>query len=177
MAVPQTHGALVLSSLSEPLKLTTLPIPTVVPGSVVVRILGTYVLPYLSSVLDGTLPYTLSLPMIPGANSIGRIHSVGPDAVTLKTGQLVLCDQTVRARDAPELSILMGLHGGGAKELMDGEWRNGSFAEYARFPLENVFALDEDRLFGKLKYSVEDLVGLPGKWRSIQTYLEVQRLR
>jgi NADPH:quinone reductase-like Zn-dependent oxidoreductase len=168
-ATPQTHGALVLSSLSEPLKLTTLPIPTVVPGSVVVRILGTYVLPYLSSVLDGTLPYTLSLPMIPGANSIGRIHSVGPDAVTLKTGQLVLCDQTVRARDAPELSILMGLHGGGAKELMDGEWRNGSFAEYARFPLENVFALDEDRLFGKLKYSVEDLVGLPGKWLSVQT--------
>lgn len=88
-----------------------------------------------------------------------------------------MCDQTVRARDAPELSILMGLHGGGAKELMDGEWRNGSFAEYARFPLENVFALDEDRLFGKLKYSVEDLVGLPGKWLSVQTYLEVQRLR
>ncbi|PVH74073.1 putative isopropanol dehydrogenase [Cadophora sp. DSE1049] len=161
MAVPQTHRALVLSSLSEPLKLTTLPIPTVVPGAVVVRILGTYVLPYLSSVLDGTLPYTLSLPMIPGANSIARIHAVGPDAVSLKPGKLVLCDQTVRARDAPEMSILMGLHGGAAKGLMDGEWRDGSFAEYARFPLENVFALDEERLFGELKYTVEDLVGLP----------------
>ena len=58
----------------------------------------------------------------------------------------------------------MGLHGGAAKGLMDGEWRDGSFAEYARFPLENVFALDEGRLFGELKYTVEDLVGLPGEW-------------
>jgi hypothetical protein len=32
--------------------------------------LGTYVLPYLSSVLDGTIPHTLSPPLIPGANSI-----------------------------------------------------------------------------------------------------------
>ena len=162
-APPQTNRALVLSSLSEPLKLTNLPVPVAIPGSVVVRILGTYILPYLSSVLDGSLPYVLSLPMIPGANSIARIHSVGPDAVTLKPGQLVLCDQTIRARDAPDAGMLMGLHGGGAKALMDGEWRDGSFAEYARWPLENVFELDEAKLFGELKYSVQDLVGVTGE--------------
>jgi len=46
--------------------------------------------------------------------------------------------------------------------LMDGEWRDGSFAEYAKFPLENVFALDEERLFGKLGYKIEDLCSIPG---------------
>jgi threonine dehydrogenase-like Zn-dependent dehydrogenase len=68
-----------------------------------------------------------------------KVHAVGPDVITLKPGQLVLCDQTVRARQAPELSILMGFHGGGAKGLMGGEWRNGSFAEYARFPFGECF--------------------------------------
>ena len=101
--------------------------------------------------------------MIPGANCIGRIHDVGPDATILKPGQLVLCDITVKARDDPDVSILMGLHGGAAPKLMEGEWRDGSFAEYAKFPLENVFLLDEEVMFGKLGYEVEDLCAIPGK--------------
>ena len=56
----------------------------------------------------------------------------------------------------------MGLHGGAAMRLMEGEWRNGSFAEYAKFPLENVFVLDEDVLCGALGYSIEDLCALSG---------------
>jgi hypothetical protein len=56
----------------------------------------------------------------------------------------------------------MGLEGSAAKKLMEGEWRDGSFAEYAKFPLENVFALDEDVLLNKLGYSIEDLCTLPG---------------
>lgn len=156
------YRALVLESTSEPLAITTRTIPTALPGTAIVKVLGTYVLSYLSDVFDGTLPYTITLPMIPGANCVGRIHSVGKDATSLTEGQLVLCDITVRARDAPELSILMGLHGGGAPSLMEGEWRDGSFAEYAKFPLENVFALNEERLFGKLGYKIEDLCSLPG---------------
>lgn len=151
-----------LKSTSEPLAIETRVIPTALPGTIIVKVLGTYVLPYLVDVFNGTLPYNLNLPMVPGVNSVARIHAVGSDATTLKKGQLVLCDQTVRARDAPELSILMGLHGGGAPMLMEGEWRDGSFAEYAKFPLENVFALDEENLFGKLGYTVEDLCSLPG---------------
>ena len=40
---------------------------------------------------------------------------------------------------------------------MDGEWRNGTYAEYARVPLENVFALDEDILCRDMGYSFADL--------------------
>lgn len=158
-----THRALILKSTSAPVSLETIPIPSATPGSAVVRVLGTYILPYLHSVLNGSLPYHIELPMIPGANCIGRIHDVGPDATILKPGQLVLCDITVKARDDPDVSILMGLHGGAAPKLMEGEWRDGSFAEYAKFPLENVFLLDEEVMFGKLGYEVEDLCAIPGK--------------
>jgi D-arabinose 1-dehydrogenase-like Zn-dependent alcohol dehydrogenase len=157
-----THRALVLKSTSEPLSLDTIPIPTATSGAVVVRVLGSYILPYLSSVVNGTFPYSLSLPMIPGANCIAHVHAVGPDSISLTPGQLVLCDITVRARDDPNLAILMGLEGSAAKKLMEGEWRDGSFAEYAKFPLENVFALDEDVLLNQLGYSIEDLCSLPG---------------
>ncbi|CZR65710.1 uncharacterized protein PAC_15610 [Phialocephala subalpina] len=152
-----THRALVLHSTSSPLSLDTLPIPLATPGAVIVKVLGMTIIPYLKDILDGTLPYTITTPMIPGSNCIARIHAVGPDSVSLKEGQLVLCDITVRARDDPNAAILMGMHGGAAPTLMSGEWRHGTYAEYAKFPLENIFPLNEDILFGKLGYKVEDL--------------------
>lgn len=157
-----TQRALVLKSTSVPLTLEDVPIPTAVPGSVVVKVLGTYILSYLGSVLDGTLPYRLAFPITPGANTIGRIHAVGPDSTFLKAGQLVFCNYAISARDDPDNAILMGSHGGTAMRLMEGEWRNGSFAEYAKFPTENVFVLDEELLCGKMGYSIEDLCSLPG---------------
>ena len=44
-----------------------------------------------------------------------------------------------------------------AKCLMDGEWRNSTWAEMAKFPLENVHVLDEELLLGKMRYSPADL--------------------
>ncbi|KAF8208692.1 hypothetical protein K438DRAFT_282536 [Mycena galopus ATCC 62051] len=41
---------------------------------------------------------------------------------------------------------------------MEGEWRDGTYAEYAKVPLENCFPLDEARLLGDLGYKVEDLM-------------------
>jgi len=161
-----TYRALVLKSTSEPLSIETQPIPTAVPGSVIVKVLGLSIIPYLHAILDGTLPYSISLPMVPGSSCIARIHSVGPDATSLSPGQLVFCDLTVRARDDPNLAILMGIHGGAAPKLMDGEWRDGSYAEYAKFPTENVFPLNEEILLGKFGYSLEDLCTIPGKLTS-----------
>jgi hypothetical protein len=63
----------------------------------------------------------------------------------------------------------MGMHGGNAMKLMEGEWRDGSYAEYAKFPLENVFPLDEEVLLRKLGYGVEDLSGIPSKF-SLRKY-------
>lgn len=163
-ATMSTHRALILTSKTTPLTLQTVPTPSAVPGSIVVKVLGTYILPYLSSVLDGSAPYALSLPLTPGANTIGRVHAVGADATVVAEGQLVFCDTMVKARDDPDVGILMGLHGGLAMGLMEGEWRDGSFAEFARFPLENVFVLDEGVLCGEMGYSVEDLCAIPGSY-------------
>ena len=70
---------------------------------------------------------------------------------------------SVRARDDSNLAILLGLHGGAALKLIEGEWRDGTYAEYAKFPTENVFPLNEEILLGKLGYSIEDLCAIPGK--------------
>ncbi|KUJ14584.1 isopropanol dehydrogenase [Mollisia scopiformis] len=157
-----THKALVLHSTSSPLSLETWPIPAATPGSVIVKVLGTTILPYLKDILNGTLQYTITFPMIPGSNCVARVHSVGADSISLKEGQLVLCDITVRARDDPNKAILMGLHGGAAMKLMEGEWRHGSYAEFAKFPLENVFPLNEEVVCRKLEYTIKDLCSIPG---------------
>lgn len=142
------------------MSLETGPRPTAKAGEAVVRILGVDIVPYMAEVLDGRRPYPLSLPMTPGNTAIGRVHEVGPDAVRLEPGQLVFCDITIRARDNPSVTILYGIHGGGypaAQHLMDGEWRNGTYAEFARFPLENLYLMDEAQLIGNLGYKIPDL--------------------
>jgi NADPH:quinone reductase-like Zn-dependent oxidoreductase len=161
-----THKALILCSRDKPLQLVleTRPRPAVKAGEAVIRILAADVVPYMTEILNGSLPYPLSLPMTPGNNAIGRVFEVGPDAVQLTPGQLVLCDISIRARDDPSVSILFGIHGGGypaAQKLMDGEWRDSSYAEYARFPLENVFPLNEDLLLNEMRYSLSDLCLMP----------------
>ena len=56
----------------------------------------------------------------------------------------------------------MGLFSAGtSRTLMDGEWRHSTWAEYAKFPLENLYPLDEDLLLKKQGYSIRDLCTLP----------------
>ncbi|KAL8684523.1 MAG: hypothetical protein Q9218_008254, partial [Villophora microphyllina] len=117
----------------------------------------------MKEVLTGERPYPMSLPLTPGTSAIGRVTTVGPDATTLRPGALVLCDIFVAARDDPSSQFLMGLHSGApnTKPLMDGEWRNSTWAEYAKFPLENLYPLNEDLLLKKQGYTIRDLCTLP----------------
>ncbi|KAL6721440.1 hypothetical protein ACLMJK_000543 [Lecanora helva] len=90
------------------------------------------------------------------------VVAVGPDAIKLKPGNLVFCDVFVSARDDQGGSMLMGLSSGSpqTRPLMDGEWRHSTWAEYAKFPLENLFALDEEALLERQGYSIGDLCTL-----------------
>lgn len=84
--------------------------------------------------------YILCFPLVPGGSAIARIDAVGPDAVALEPGQFAFCDVTVRARDIRDESILFGMHGGfseSSRGLMKGELRDVTWAEYAKFALEN----------------------------------------
>ncbi|PYH63386.1 putative isopropanol dehydrogenase [Aspergillus vadensis CBS 113365] len=155
-----THKAAVIYARDKPLVVENVPRPVALTGDAIVRILAADIVPYMREVITNQRPYPLSIPMTPGNTAIARIHEVGPDCVTLRPGQLVFCDITIRARDNPAVTMLYGVHGAihpAAQKLMDGVWRNGTYAEYARFPLENLYLLDEEVLLGQLGYSISDL--------------------
>ncbi|KAI0694514.1 alcohol dehydrogenase [Cytidiella melzeri] len=151
-SLPQTHRALVLTQHGSPPTLHDIPLPTATQGSALVRIVHSSIISYMSEVyVSRKRPYPYPLPLVPGTSAIGRIVSVGPDATTLRPGQLVHINCLIRGRDDPSAMILQGLSEGftdGSRKLIQGEWRDGTFAEYAKVPLENCFVLDEARLCG-----------------------------
>ncbi|KAF2809736.1 NAD(P)-binding protein [Mytilinidion resinicola] len=120
---------------------------------------------YLPDVYNGARAYAYATPLVTGTAAIGRVVALGPDAVVLKPHDLVYVDAVVRGRDDPGAIILMGIAEGmteGSRKLMRGEWRDATFAEYAKVPLENVHVLDEARLCGSpaeggLGYGTEQL--------------------
>jgi threonine dehydrogenase-like Zn-dependent dehydrogenase len=166
-SLPAKHRALVLGS-SYPPTVETIPTPLPTPGSAIVRIINAAVVSYMREVYDGTRKYPYPTPLVIGTSAIGRVAATGPDATALKPGQLVFIDCTVRSRDDETDIFLSGLHEGyteGSKKLMHGEWKDSTFAEYAKVPLENCFILDEKRLCGRkedggLGYRLEDLAHL-----------------
>lgn len=135
--------------------------PQAGPGSAIIRVLKVSVLTYAGRVYSGKKPYPYPTPFVPGSSCIARIAAVGPDATTLTVGQLVYFDCFVRGRDDPTSSILHGLFSGvnpGSTKLMENEWRDGTYAEYAKVPLENCYPLDEQRLLGSLGYTLDQLL-------------------
>jgi D-arabinose 1-dehydrogenase-like Zn-dependent alcohol dehydrogenase len=159
-----TQKSLVLTSHDQPLSIQNVPIPTAVSGSIVVRVIATVIMPNHKKIINGEAQFPLSLPLVPGGQCIGRIQATGPDTTTLKKGKLVICSGTIRSRDDPEVSILLGIHNGIAPEariLAEGEWRNGTLAEYAKFPSENVLPLNEELLVDKMGYKLSQLSSLP----------------
>ncbi|KAK4064654.1 hypothetical protein Trihar35433_8171 [Trichoderma harzianum] len=164
-SLPSTHRAIVLHSLDTPLKVEQQPTPQVTPGNVVVRVLAANVLSYGRDIVDGTRPYPYPKPYIPGGSAVGRIAAVGSDCSTFTPGQLVLVDIMMRARDDTSASYLLGIHNGFSSKtvkLATDEWRDSTYAEYAKIPLENCYPLDEARLLGDpasggLGYTVDDL--------------------
>ncbi|GIJ86930.1 hypothetical protein Asppvi_005829 [Aspergillus pseudoviridinutans] len=155
-----THQAIILSEINSPLTLATVPTPAPQSGQVLIKVLASPILAYYRAIFTGKLPYPIPLPFTPGPSPIGRIEAIGSDTTTLKPGQLVYVDLTVRARDDPlkeqGTTILQGLFGGitpEARILSENDWRHGSWAEKQIVPLENVHVLDESLLLEQMGYS------------------------
>lgn len=150
-----------LSSFSEPGKVIDLPTPQAGPGSVVVQVVATLILPYIAKVHRGEIPQlNLALPLVPNANCVGRVLDVGPDAARVRPGDWVWVDGTVHARDDPLVKIVQGHHGGegpGGKVLMQGEWRDGSMQKVMRAPLESCHLINVEYLFGREGHAPEEL--------------------
>ncbi|KAK3169535.1 hypothetical protein OEA41_008919 [Lepraria neglecta] len=168
--LPKTHRALVVHSTDIPPNVETLPTPQPGPGVAIVRILAANVISFMRQIYNGERQYPYPKPLVPGTSAIGRVAAVGPDATSLKPGQLVHVDCLIRGRDDPDNVFLAGIHEGyteGSKKLMHGEWKDSTYAEYAKVPLETCDVLDEKRLLsplpeGGLGYEVEELAYISG---------------
>ncbi|KAJ5806693.1 alcohol dehydrogenase [Penicillium riverlandense] len=165
-SLPETHRALVLNTIGEPLLLETRPTPQVTPGSAVIKILAAAVLSYSRDIYNGTRKYELPTPSVPGSGAVGRVTAVGADATKVKPGDLVFIDIYIRGRDDCSVGALLGINDGHSevsKCMMRGEWRDSTYSEYARLPLENCFPLNEKRLLGSpaeggLGYTIDELL-------------------
>lgn len=164
LRIPLKHRGLVLESVQKNLsgvQIRSLPTPQVEAGSAIVRVLAAGVLSYQRDIYDGTRDYFIPKPLVGGYSAIGRVVAVGPDAVSLQAEKLVYVDCVIRGRDDLEAIILSANSNGfneNAAKLMKDVWRDGLFAEFAKFPLENCVPLDEVRLCQSLGYSIQDLV-------------------
>jgi threonine dehydrogenase-like Zn-dependent dehydrogenase len=160
-SIPSQHRALQLESIDVGFHIVNLPTPKADPGSAIVRIEAANILSYHRDIYNGVRHYSFPTPLVGGSSAIGRIVALGPDATVLQDGQLVYVDCVIKARDDPDTLFLSAIHDSGAAgsaKLMRDVWRNGTFAEYAKVPLENCFALDEAKLCGSLGYEIPDLM-------------------
>lgn len=146
---PTEYRALVLDSPQAGFQLKVCPTPHPEPGSAIVQIINAGVLSYAHEVYGGGRSYTYPTPLIGGFSTIARIAALGYDSVALKQGQLVYVDCVMRARDDPSVLFLSAIHDGtspASKKLMKDAWNSGTFAEFAKVPLENCIPLNEERL-------------------------------
>ncbi|KAI0881742.1 putative quinone oxidoreductase [Annulohypoxylon maeteangense] len=159
--LPPTHRALVLESITAGFSVKTIATPHPGLGNAIIHIAAAGIISYHREVYNGARSYSFPQPIVGGLSAIGRVAALGPDSTALKPGQLVYVDCVIHSRDDPDDLFLTAIHEGqtpGSRKLISEIWRDGTWAEYARVPLENCFALDEERLCGELKYTVPDLL-------------------
>ncbi|KAK4183488.1 GroES-like protein [Podospora australis] len=163
MSLPTEMKAIVLPSLGQPLEVRTIPVPTAIPGSVVIKVLAVPITDKLDSIVTGRTGFTFPKDMIPSGFAIGRVAARGPDTTAFKEGQLVMVHSFIRARDDPDgVQALWGAFDGPNETVRTwfaDNWKQGTMAEYVRAPLENTYALDEDKLTA-LGYTPSDLLAL-----------------
>ncbi|KAJ5973050.1 uncharacterized protein N7479_002968 [Penicillium vulpinum] len=130
-------------------------IPSLTPGSVLLRILATPLHSYSKLAFEFYNPKGSSheTPFIPGSSAIARVSQVGNDATTLKVGQLVFFDSVMKGRDSPETvrfcnPVYHGFDNRSKKFIASSGFADGSYAEFMRAPLENCYLLDEAKLMG-----------------------------
>lgn len=147
-----TQRAAVLEAFGKPLSIRDdWPIPQALPGSVVVEILSAPLPRYIRTFYEGTIPAPrLEPPFVPNPKALGRIHKVGSGAAALQEGDLVYAEPVLLARDDPDVFLLLGhikgLPGPRSDRLAEGDFRDGSFQQYQRLPLENVYLINESRI-------------------------------
>lgn len=149
--LPSTMKAVVAYGFSDG-RVETVPVPLPGPGSVTVKVEHCLVHNNFANIYHGTTGLDFMRPPYPlifGGYGVGRIAAVGPDTTAFAPGQLVMFDPFIRARDDPDVGILWGAFPGideKTQRWTKENWRDGAWAEYVRAPLENTWAINEDKI-------------------------------
>ncbi|KAI1335995.1 hypothetical protein F5Y15DRAFT_396425 [Xylariaceae sp. FL0016] len=132
---PTMHQALVLNSTKNPydILVNLRETPRTEPGGVIIRVLASSVSTYADRVYSGQKRSQYPDPFVSGSAAIGRVVMVGAGF-----------DES-------------------SNKLMERAWRDGTYTEYSKVPLENCFPLDEARWMGDpsqcgLGYTTKDLM-------------------
>ncbi|TPX38377.1 hypothetical protein SmJEL517_g00197 [Synchytrium microbalum] len=128
------------------LHLDTVPVPTVRPGALVIKVLAVHTWSYTGEVISGERNFSMpQLPTILGTGGIGEIAQIGEGVFDLEVGDWVLMDPQVGnvTRDTQYDNILVGWTStsGPIGERIQKLWKEGSFAEYCLFPATHVAKL------------------------------------
>ncbi|EED12502.1 quinone oxidoreductase, putative [Talaromyces stipitatus ATCC 10500] len=130
--LPSHYRALQLDTLENGFELKSLPVPSPVHGSAIVKVEQAWVFSYHRDIYNGERHYDFPKPIVGGSGCIGRIAETGPDATLLHPGQLVYVDSVIHGRDNPDDLFLSAIHSGsteGSQKLCRDVWRNGAFGE------------------------------------------------
>jgi alcohol dehydrogenase len=135
-----------LDSLGGELRLVEVPVPVVRAGSVLIRVEASLLMSYLREYVAGELPVYSApgMPFTPGGNCIGTIESVGPDVWHLKPGQRAAVSSYFVAQEnvsAPGQFLLGVTAFGSPAKKMQGDWPDGTLAEYILVPAHLVTPL------------------------------------
>ncbi|WP_041616309.1 alcohol dehydrogenase AdhP [Spirosoma linguale] len=87
--IPSTMKAAVLHGYGQPLQLETIPVPTVGPGQILVKVAACGVCHTDLHAIDGDWPVKATLPLIPGHEGVGTVVAVGAGVTHIHEGDRV----------------------------------------------------------------------------------------
>ncbi|MCU0906405.1 MAG: alcohol dehydrogenase AdhP [Rhodobacteraceae bacterium] len=147
MTLPRTMKAAVVPGLGQPLDIREVPVPSVGPGQVLMRVRASGVCHTDLHAAMGDWPVKPSAPFIPGHEGVGEVAAVGPGVTHLREGDRI---------GAPWLHSACGRcpHCVGGWETlcesqqMTGYTVDGGYAEYVRAEADYVGILPDSLDFG-----------------------------
>lgn len=133
--------AAILEEKGQALQIKDMPVQDLVPGSVRVKVTASHILSFTQYLFGGHIPVPLPTPYIPGPSAIGIVEEVANDVAGIEIGQKVFCNPYITSKEQTGVqdAILKGWFGltPNSGRLLE-TWKQGSFAEQAIYPVENV---------------------------------------
>lgn len=137
--------AAILHQSGQPLEVSDISSPPLLDSSVRVRVLATHILSFTNQVVGEHFPFPLPTPYTPGLCAIGIVEEIADDVSNVKAGQKVFCSPLITSRNnsGAKESILKGWFGitPNCEGLLN-QWKDGTFAEQAVYPVECVTPID-----------------------------------